>query len=214
MLEINEQNHTSVLISSLDNIYNQGKLNGKLNSVNLYILNIIFKLLNNCCITLENYQKRELMELYRKIYFNSDSICKVSNIQKYTLPIKNTFTQAEIEDCNQVNTFPKIYYWQDNDLNSTFQSFVDNVIIDSYFDDKEYDTYQNFELGKTITYSKIGKILFAAFDVLNSNLNIYDVLNNDITDQFNKTYIDNYNLALFVSKNNYSHGSIKIKIIK
>ena len=39
MLEINEQNHTSVLISSLDNIYNQGKLNGKLNSVNLYILN-------------------------------------------------------------------------------------------------------------------------------------------------------------------------------
>jgi len=214
MLEINEQNHTSVLISSLDNIYNQGKLNGKLNSINLYILNIIYKLLDNCCMTLTQIQRRELIDLYRKIYFNSESICKITNIQKYIMPVKQTFTQAEIEDCNQINTFPKIYYWQYDGLNSIFQSIVDEVIITDYFNNKEYDSYENFALGKIITYSKIGKIIFAAFDTLNSNLNIFDNLNNNITDQFTRTYIDSHNLTLFVSKNNYSHGDIKIKIIK
>ena len=46
MFEINELNHVPVVISSLDKIYNKAKVNGKLNSINLYIFNIIFKLLN------------------------------------------------------------------------------------------------------------------------------------------------------------------------
>ena len=58
MFEINELNHVPVVISSLDKIYNKAKVNGKLNSINLYVFNIIFKLLNLESLTLTDTQSK------------------------------------------------------------------------------------------------------------------------------------------------------------
>jgi len=52
------------------------------------------------------------MNLYRKLYFNSEEICHVNNIQKYQIQPKITFVQAETKDCNQFTSVvdKKIYY--------------------------------------------------------------------------------------------------------
>ena len=48
MIQIDEKNHASVIIGSLNKIYNKVKLSGKLEAIDLYILNMIYNILNNC----------------------------------------------------------------------------------------------------------------------------------------------------------------------
>ncbi len=215
MLEINEQNNTAVLISSLDRIFNQGKLNGKLNAIDLYILNLTHDLLNNCCIELTNDQRRSLMDLYRKIYFNSEEICHVTNVQKYQIQPTITFTQAETIDCNQYPQINKIFYWQESNYNAMFDDI--KLLIDNtrYFNQKSFDTFSLFEIGKNIEYSNIGKICFAIIETESTDtFKIYDILNNDVTHAFDTYYETINNCRLFVSKNIYSHGEINFKIKK
>ena len=211
---INETNNQAITISSLNKIYNQAKINGKLDSVNLYILNIIFKLLNGCCIELTHYEKQRLMEMYRKIYFHTDNICKKAFVEPYQYT-KPKFVQAESEDCNSFPKFPKIYYWQEEDYN-TISNDVFQLIDDTgYFITKSFDSYENFEIGKTINYSNYGKIIFLATNTLNTDVfKIKDFLNIEVNDSFTITYNDVINSTLFVSKNNYSYGDINFKIIK
>jgi len=126
MFEINELNHVPVVISSLDKIYNKAKVNGKLNSINLYIFDIIFKLLNSENLTLTDAQIQKLKTFYSNIYFNSQDICKTKGFSPYTLPVKNKFFQAESTDCNTYPKFENIYYWQEEDLNTILSQLVSN----------------------------------------------------------------------------------------
>ena len=75
MTEINDKNHISILLSSLNKSYKQAKLKGKLNSIELYIFNIIFKLLNNQYLVLTTEERKCLISLYEKMYINSKNIC-------------------------------------------------------------------------------------------------------------------------------------------
>jgi hypothetical protein len=215
MIDINEQNHTAVLISSLDKIYNDARLNGKLDSVNLYILNIIYKLLGDCCVTLNNKQRMQLMEKYRQIYFSSKNICSVVNIKKYELTSKPTFTQAEIEDCNQYPLFENIYYWQETDLTKSITQIAAAVPTPGFFSTKSFDSEINFASGVDTTYSGVGYICFGILDTTSDDVyKIYDILNNDVTGQFNSEFVDAINTTLFVSKTHYVPSVIKFKIKK
>ena len=74
MTEINDKNHISILLSSLNKSYKQAKLKGKLNSIELYIFNIIFKLLNDEYLVLTTEERKCLISLYEKMYINSKNI--------------------------------------------------------------------------------------------------------------------------------------------
>jgi hypothetical protein len=218
MLEINEQNHTSVLISSLNKIYNQSKLKGKLNSINLYFLNIIFNLLNNCCIELSNKEKKQLMNVYRKLYFNSENICNVENVLKYKIEPKITFTQAETKDCNQYNEGinKKIYYWKESVGSST--TFEDIVLICknlSYVTTHNNNTFQEFNNGVEIDYLNPTTkcICFNLHGVtINDNYKLYDENDVNITNLYDSQYIPETNSLIFVSLSyTITHNEIKIK---
>lgn len=213
-MNINETNNQAITISSLNKIYNLAKINGKLDSINLYILNIIFKLLNGCCIELTHKEKIKLMEMYRKVYFNTDNICKNFTVEpyKYTKP---KFFQAELKDCNSFARFDKIYYWQELDHNKTSSEVSQLISNNSYFANKSFDDYPAFESGKNINYNGYGKIVFLATGTLITDvIKIKDFLNIEVNESFTKTYNDVINSTLFVSKNNYSYGDINFKIIK
>lgn len=215
MLEINEQNNTAVLISSLDRIFNQGKLNGKLNSIDLYILNLTHNLLDNCCIELTHYQRKALMDLYRKIYFNSEEICHVTNVQKYQIQPTISFTQAETTDCNQYTKFENIYYWQEQTLGKTIDEIALEVSNTGFFNGKLFDTEVKFETGVDCNFNQIGYICLAILDTLPTDTyKIYDYLNNDVTHMFERIYVDQINTILFVSNNIYSHSTTNLKIKK
>ena len=174
-------------------------------------MNIIYKLLNN--LELTNSQNNQLITFYNKLSFYSDNICPPKIIKKYQTTPKPKFEQAEVTDCN---TYPKnksILYWQEIYTlnNSQITELIDDT---SYLTDKPSDTYENFEIGKNIDYTKVGKIVFLALESDTISYIIKDDLNINVTHTFNITLIPHLNATLFISDNNYSHGTMNFKIIK
>ncbi len=211
MINITIKNHLGVLIGSIDKIYKRAQMVGKLESKEVYYLNIIYKLLNNSELT--NSQNNQLISFYNKLSFYSDNICPPKVIKKYQTTPKLKFEQAEVTDCNTVISNKSILYWQE--VYTLNNSQITNLVDDTnYLVDKPSDTYENFEIGKNIDYTKIGKIVFLALESDTVNYIIKDVLNNDVTHTFNISLIPQLNATLFISDNNYSHGIMNFKIIK
>lgn len=210
MLAIEQNNHQAVLNSSLDVVFNKARISGKINVINIYILNIIFKLLNTPYIELTVTQKEYLINLYRQVYFESKEICKIKDYNPTIYPTIKTFKQADFTDCNNFEVIENIYYWQNDSL-----SLITPVISTlDFFNDKEFDSKLNFQNGKSISFSLIGQINFAIFKSDNSDFEIKDILGNVINSQFNKIFNSTYNVTIFTSKNIFSHGDINFKIIK
>ena len=211
MINITIKNHLGVLIGSIDKIYKRAQMVGKLESKEVYYLNIIYKLLNNSELT--NSQNNQLITFYNKLSFYSDNICPPKVIKKYQTTPKPKFEQAENTDCNTVISNKSILYWQE--VYTLNNSQITNLVDDTnYLTDKPSDTYENFEIGKNIDYTKVGKIVFLALESDTVNYIIKDVLNNDVTHTFNISLIPQLNATLFISDNNYSHGTMNFKIIK
>jgi hypothetical protein len=211
MINITIKNHLGVLIGSIDKIYKRAQMVGKLESKEVYYLNIIYKLLNNSELT--NSQNNQLITFYNKLSFYSDNICPPKVIKKYQTTPKPKFEQAEVTDCNTVISNKSILYWQE--VYTLNNSQITNLVDDTnYLIDKLSDTYENFEIGKNIDYTKVGKIVFLALESDTVNYIIKDVLNNDVTHTFNISLIPQLNATLFISDNNYSHGIMNFKIIK
>ena len=211
MINITIKNHLGVLIGSIDKIYKKAQMVGKLESKEVYYLNIIYKLLNNSELT--NSQNNQLITFYNKLSFYSDNICPPKVIKKYQTTPKPKFEQAEITDCNTYSKNELIFYWQEIYTlnNSQITDLVDNT---NYLMNKPSDTYENFEIGKNIDYTKVGKIVFLALESDTTNYTIKDDLNIDVTHTFNISLIPQLNATLFISDNNYSHGIMNFKIIK
>ena len=211
MINITIKNHLGVLIGSIDKIYKKAQMVGKLESKEVYYLNIIYKLLNN--LELTNSQNNQLITFYNKLSFYSDNICPPKVIKKYQTTPKPKFEQAEITDCNTYSKNELIFYWQE--IYTLNNSQITNLVDDTnYLVDKPSDTYENFEIGKNIDYTKVGKIVFLALESDTINYIIKDDLNIDVTHTFNISLIPQLNATLFISDNNYSHGTMNFKIIK
>ena len=211
MINITIKNHLGVLIGSIDKIYKKAQMVGKLESKEVYYLNIIYKLLNNSELT--NSQNNQLITFYNKLSFYSDSICPPKVIKKYQTTPKPKFEQAEITDCNTYSKNELIFYWQE--IYTLNNSQITNLVDDTnYLIDKPSDTYENFEIGKNIDYTKVGKIVFLALESDTISYIIKDDLNINVTHTFNITLIPHLNATLFISDNNYSHGIMNFKIIK
>ena len=215
MIQIDEKNHASVIIGSLNKIYNKAKLSGKLEAVDLYILNMIYDILNNCFLELTKIQKEQLITIYRSVYFHSINICNINSIETYKSIYKSPFFQAESTDCNDYPIADKIYYWQENNTNTTIENIILLIDDQGYFLNKPFDTKEAFYIGKNIDYVNIGKICFAITEAVETDTyKIYDSLNNDVTHTFTRVFIDSINTILFVSQNTYSHGIMFFKFKK
>jgi hypothetical protein len=214
MVEISEKSHIPILISSLDKAFNQGLLGRKIYTNDLYLLDIIYNLLNGCCLELSNSERKILIDLYYKLYLKSKQICPAPIINQYQLTPKNKFLQAEKGDCCDFDLGDKIFYWQEDSLTSNINNILPLVDDTDYLDDKNYDTYEVFNNGKEIPYTNIGRIVFLTLGSYDANFKIYDIDNNDITEQFNIEIVPAINSKLFVSLNVFSHGNIKFKIKK
>lgn len=106
-----------------------------------------------------------------------------------------------------------VHYWQINDL---FDDITDIVAVfnNLYLNDKPSVPFEEFEAGKTVTYTSIGRIAFAVKETEVVNFIIYDLLGNDVTDEFDTHYFNTEKTALFVSKIPYSHSSMFFKFKK
>lgn len=104
----------------------------------------------------------------------------------------------------------QVYYWQINDL---FEDINDIIPIfgSTYLNDKNVVDFQEFEQGKTITYTTVGRVAFAIKETDIQNFLILDSLGNDVTDEFDNHYFNTERTVLFVSKIPYSHSNMFFK---
>ena len=214
MLNIDTKTHLATLISSLDKDYNNSKKTGKLNPFEVDYINLIYTLLHNCDLKISNRNRKELVTLYNRITYTSKTICHKEIIEPVHYNIKNNFTQAECSDCSEIPAVKnkKIYYWQSEIITDSIED-IKLLINQAFLDTKQFDTYSNFETGKTITYNNIGRICFLDSNSNSLNYEIKDSLGNITTDQYDIEQLPN-NQVLIVSKNIISFGDLFIKIKK
>lgn len=214
-MNIENINHTSVINSSLNKIYNKALINGKLKSIDLYVLNLLYKILNNTNLTISIEEKNKLIDYYNNLLVGTKDLCNLQFVYQYKINnIDNTY-QADFTDCNEFNSFSKIYYWQEDFINNNITNVASDILLPNYLNDKLFDTYVNFNNGLSINYNLIGGICFLGTNTLSTdNITIVDYLNNDVTHTFVKTYIPQLKYTLFVSQNIFSQGEIKLKIKK
>ena len=88
------------------------------------------------------------------------------------------------------------------------------VFNNLYLSDKNNSPLEEFEEGKIIPYTSIGRIAFAIKETDILNFQLIDSLGNDVTDEFDNHYFAGIRTILFVSKIPYSNSNIFFKFKK
>jgi hypothetical protein len=216
MLDINNKVHISVIIKSLENIYNYSKIYGVLNPEDLNYLNIIYKLLNSCHLDLTIEQIQKLTGIYENIKNVSKFICPELIYPKH-IQTKTKFVQAESEDCNEFTVSNKIFYWEDARLGGLFtiSTLSEEIVTQNYFVNKLYKTKELFNTGVNINYLLNGKRIYAVSESNTLNYQVFDVSNNlNLTSFFDFQIIPQLNMTLIMSNKDYAPEQVTIRIKK
>jgi len=217
MMEFNEVNHASILNASLSKIYNQARIKGKLDSIDLYLLNVLFKYLNDCNLVLTHDQKKKLQCIYRILYNTSPDICKVSSLQGFKSPasLKTKFIVADITDQPTPPLIPKVYYWQEETPFTEYPDIIDAIVNDSYLLDKPFINKTEFTFTLEVPLTHIGRVAFACEPgFISTGFVIKDTLGNVITHAFTRHDILDLKVVLFVSEYVHSHGTFTAVVIE
>lgn len=213
MQQIYEKSHYATLISSLNKEYKKAKIGKSITPIDIYLLDIVYNLLQEENLTLSDEEKSELLKIYNILLYNSKIICNNTYNEISQMSKVDKFIQAEKTDCNNIPSeviLGIISYWQEDSVTNTIEDIIpeinDRVKLNT--------TYLDFSDGKTITYSNIGRICFLLNNETSINYLIYDELNNNITSLFDIQYVSYVSSVIIVSKSIYSYGDIKFKIIK
>ena len=215
MQQINEKSHYSTIISSLNKEYKKTKIGKTITPNDIYLLDVVYNLLQGCCLELSDIETKKLLKIYNTLLHGSKIICNNNYQEVYQMSKTDKFIQAEKDDCNTIPTQPKvtkIYYWQEQSYLTTITDIIPLLTSTNYFTNKLFESYSNFEnIGKTINYPYLGRICFYATESDNKSFIITDVLNNDVTDVFDTNYSSTLNNTLFVSKDFYTPSDIFFK---
>lgn len=209
-----KEEHLENLVGSLNKMFLNAKNKGIIKNKELYLLNMIFKLVDlNCLIGDSEINKRKLNSLYYKILNKYSFLCKSDLDRSYYFKSKDINKTFEVdENCEVAPKEDKIYYWQSEVIKDEI-SKIKLLINPTFLSTKQFDTYENFEIGKTISYNNIGRICFLDSNSNTLNYEIKDSLGNITTTQYDIEQLPN-NQVLIVSKNIMSFGDIDIKIKK
>jgi len=215
MQQINEKSHYATIISSLNKEYKKTKIGKTLTPNDIYLLDVVYNLLQGCCLELSDIEIEKLLKIYNTLLHNSKIICNNNYQEVYQMSKKDKFIQAEKTDCNTIPLQPvinNIYYWQEELDSTTIDDIIPLTYTEGYFTDKLFDTYTNFKnIGKTINYEYRGRLCFYATESNDQKFIVTDILNSDVTDIFDIVYLSDSNDTLFVSKDFYTPSDIFFK---
>jgi hypothetical protein len=124
---------------------------------------------------------------------------------------KAGFNPQDVVDIVEANT--EVFFWQLDNPEESIVEVIPTITL-PFLQTKPVAPFADFETGKIISYTSVGRICFAITPTQVQDFLIQDNLNNDITDAFDINYDPTLNLALFVSKAVYSHSSIYFKFKK
>lgn len=138
-----------------------------------------------------------------------EDACKDSCLEEYC---GYSFAESQ-PDITEPVTDTAIYISQYNDILSGIndvESITLEVIVNYYID----DPLSEYEEGKLLTFNNVGRIIIAIQDEEDSEFEIYDQFNNNVTTEFDRVFDNTKNMIFYVSKNYYNPGDYFTKIIK
>ena len=154
---------------------------------------------------------------YKDKFLGSDTSEKDYISTKYKFDvISKCMRKLGIDPAEAIAAFENdsiVYYWQ---LDNTSDDITEvlPLVNPTYLMTKPNLPFATFAEGQIVSYTDIGRIVFAIAPSQVENFTITDSLNNDITNDFDVHYDPIYSIAIFVSKNVMSYGGIYFKFKK
>lgn len=210
---IKKKTHLETLIGSIEKMMLTAKTKGQLRSKEIFLLNLVGKIILEHSELISFKDKQRLTNMYFAIMNKySKLICKAEIKRNYHF--ESYLDALNVADnCYTANEEEKIVYWQEDFTldNNAIQIVAGNEV---YVSTLPSDTYEVFEQGKDIEYSKVGKIVFLALNSETTNYIIKDSLGNDVSHSFEIALFPELHATLIISDNIYSYGTMNFKIIK
>lgn len=204
--------HIANLIASIDRSYRRVLLGKAIKASEIYLYDILFNLLDECCTPLTSREKTVLTKMYNRLPSVSDQVCQ-SFVKEFVQPTSfKKFTQAEPEDCVNDGNSNKVYFWQDTNVANSTNTIYTSSLVANFYNGKSNDILSNFNSGREINYHGVGKIAFTIMDIGDKTLKVYDKFNNEVTDAFDRFYTASTRSVTLVSKVHYAYGDIQFKI--
>lgn len=172
--------HIQTLLSSLSKMLNNVKYTGNVKVESLYVLDIIENVSLNLCLELKNNQYNRLRALYRDILYSSPEICNTSFLDSKTTIKNSKFVTKKVNPNDIVNI--SVIYGKAQLLLSD-NNLISNIENDTWVDTST-TTISELSNGFEFESQNTGKLVILLTNVTNS-VQIYDILNNDVTSQFN-----------------------------
>lgn len=157
-----------------------------------------------------NEIKQEVDEL--KMKMSACTVLKAEDMQKL-LDLLTALNTCKC-NCGPIDLPIEIYSFQ-------FETLTDNItnvdkLTDAFLDTNGLQhTEESMLIGKNIDFSNVGRIGFIIKNTEDNPYDIYDILNNNITNiTFNTSYDSINNIFYYVSKEYYVPSSLYFKFIK
>lgn len=151
---------------------------------------------------------------------NMDNIYRMNSWSSLEMSKKTNYDRCiSCDNCTPVtNDNPittindmKVYYWQLNNKHQD-QNTVIPIVTPTFLEEQNNELFETFNTGFTIVNPYIGRLNIALMETDFVQYKIFDVLNNDVTDEFTAHYFQDTQIMLYTSKNAYSHSNINFKI--
>jgi len=164
-----------------------------------------------------------IRDYYASFYYKDLSLAESEEEKEY---VKTKYKATKILKCiRKLGTNPsevletaeanaKVYYWQLDNTVDDLDEVTNAVTGIPYLEAKPNSPFAEFEIGKTVTYTNVGRIVFVIAPTLVEDFIIKDSLNNNITDEFDIAYNSDFSAAFFVSKAYYGLSDIYFKFKK
>lgn len=107
-----------------------------------------------------------------------------------------------------------VYYWQLDNITDALDEVNTAITGLTYLNTKSNLSFINFQEGRNVNYTLVGRAVFAISPTQIQDFIIEDSLGNNITDEFDTSFNDDFKLAVFVSKNYYVPSTLYFKFKK
>ena len=109
----------------------------------------------------------------------------------------------------------RVYIWQAAGYERSIADILSDALDPSFLNNQVFYNYLTFTTGVTYNLINVGRIAFVLSDIPSTDdYRIYDVLNNDVTHTFVRTYDTNTRAAIFISTNIFGFNVIEFSIRK
>lgn len=173
-----------------------------------------------------NYKTKDtllkIIAAYYAAYYYKDLILATDASEKQYVTTKYKFDKLAkcikklgVDPKDTLETLEEgtnVFYWQLDNVQEDIDTVLP-LINPAYLATKPSNTYELFEQGYIVSYTKIGRIVFVITSTQVVDFAITDALNNDVTDEFDRD-ISIPNTVVYVSKDAYSHSNIYFKFKK